>query len=414
MTAISSAAAAEPDDRAPHPWRFAVLYFPYGLTIGFPSIALGFLGRRAGLPTSVIAGIVGMSFLAAGWKFLWAPIGDYTLSRKRWYLVAVVLVSCGLIAMTVIPLSERTVPIVSALVLLTSVSGTFLAFATEGLMVHNSSVATRGRAGGWFQSGNQFGQTAGGGIALWLMSHAPQPWMAGAALAAIIGCCALALRTLDEPPRPLQDAPLWSRAGDAWRNLAGVLRSRVGRIGLLLAVLPIGSGAAAFLFGSLAREWNAAADTVSLVLGAGGGIAIVAGCFAGGRLADQLSKPNAYAVSSALGLVACIVLALSPRTATAYAATTLFYTFTLGMVAASFTALVLALVGHSAPATKINLFFAINSLFSIGVLRANGWAHDHWGTNAMFYTEALLGVGALFVFAIVAGRMRGAVLAETE
>jgi MFS transporter, PAT family, beta-lactamase induction signal transducer AmpG len=406
------ATANQPRVGAPHPWLFAVLYFPYGLTIGFPAIALGFLGRRAGLPTSAIAAVVGMSFLAAGWKFLWAPVGDYTLTRKRWYLLAVVLISAGLIALTVVPLSTRNLPLLSALVLLTSVSGTFLAFATEGLMVHNSSPATRGRAGGWFQSGNQFGQTAGGGVGLWLMSHVQQPWMAGAALALIIACCAIALAWLEEPPRHLHDAPLWARAGDAWRNLRGVLRSRVGRIGLLLAILPIGTGAAAYLFGSLAPEWNAAADTVSLVLGAGGGVAIVAGCFAGGRLADRVSKPNAYALSCGAGLVTCIGIALSPRTPIAFAATTLLYTFTLGMVAASFTALVLALVGHSAPATKINLFFAINSLFSIGVLRANGWAHDHWGTNGMLYTEALLGVGALIVFAFAAGRMRGAVLAE--
>ena len=406
------ATANEPTLGTPHPWLFAVLYFPYGLTIGFPAIALGFLGRRAGLSTSAIAGVVGMSFLASGWKFLWAPVGDYTLTRKRWYLLAVALISAGLIALTVIPLSPRNLPLLSALVLVTSVSGTFLAFATEGLMVHNSSPATRGRAGGWFQSGNQFGQTAGGGVGLWLMSHVPRPWMAGAALSLIIACCAIALARLEEPPRHLHDAPLWSRAGDAWRNLGGVLRSRVGRIGLLLAILPIGTGAAAYLFGSLAPEWDAAADTVSLVLGAGGGIAIVAGCFAGGRLADRVSKPDAYALSCGLGLLTCVAIALSPRTALAFAATTLLYTFTLGMVAASFTALVLALVGRSAPATKINLFFAINSLFSIGVLRANGWAHDHWGTNGMLYTEALLGVGALIIFALVAGRMRGAALAE--
>ena len=134
----------------------------------------------------------------------------------------------------------------------------------------------------------------------------------------------------------------------------------------MLAILPIGTGAAAYLFGSVAPEWNAAADTVSLVLGAGGGVAIVAGCFAGGRLADRVSKPNAYALSCGAGLLTCIAIALSPRTPLAFAATTLLYTFTLGMVAASFTALVLALVGRSAPATKINLFFAINSLFSIG------------------------------------------------
>jgi hypothetical protein len=43
---------------ARHPWVWAVLYFPYGLTIGFPSIALSYLGRRAGVPVAAIAGAV--------------------------------------------------------------------------------------------------------------------------------------------------------------------------------------------------------------------------------------------------------------------------------------------------------------------------------------------------------------------
>jgi PAT family beta-lactamase induction signal transducer AmpG len=400
--------------RAQHPWAWAVLYFPYGLTFGFPSIALGYLGSRAGLHTSAIAGVVGMSFLAAGWKFLWAPIGDYTLSRKRWYRLALVMISVGLIALTIVPLSERTVPLISVLVLLTSVSGTFVAFATEGLMVHNTPAAQRGRAAGWFQSGNQFGQTAGGGISLWLINHAPSPWMAGVAIAAIAWGCSFALKNLEEPPRPVVGATVRDRAADAWRNLSEVLRSRVGRVGLLLAILPIGTGAAQYLFGSLGPEWHAPADTVSLVLGLGGGLAIVAGCFAGGRLADRADKPTAYAVSCGLGLLACIVMAYSPRTAAGYTVSTLFYTFTLGMVAASFTGLVLAIVGHSAAATKINLFFAINTLFALGVLRVAGWAHDSWGTNGMLYTETLLGIAALLVFALVVGRVKGAVLADAS
>jgi hypothetical protein len=105
------------------------------------------------------------------------------------------------------------------------------------------------------------------------------------------------------------------------------------------------------------------------------------------------------------------MLVISPRTSVGYAAGTLFYTFTLGMVASSFTSLVLAIIGRGAAATKINLFFAINTLFSLGVLRAAGWAHDAWGTSGMLYTEALLGVGALVVFAAVSSRVRGAELA---
>jgi hypothetical protein len=100
-------------------------------------------------------------------------------------------------------------------------------------------------------------------------------------------------------------------------------------------------------------------------------------------------------------------MAGSPRTSPSYAATTLFYTFTLGMVTASFTGLVLAIIGDTAAATKINLFFAINTLFSLGMLRAAGWVHDAWSTNAMLLTEAGVGAVALVVFALVARRVPG-------
>ena len=392
----------------PHPWVWAVLYFPLGLAIGFPSVALGYLGSRAGLELSAVAAIVGMTFLGSGWKFLWAPLGDYTLSRKAWYLIAVSVVAVGLMAMTAIPISPQTAPLLSALTLATTVAATFVAFATEGLMAHNTTAESRGRAGGWFQSGNQFGQTAGGGLGLWLIAHMPMPWMAGPVLAAIVVACALALIGLEEPPRSPGGTSVGARVRDAWRELAGVMRARAGRIALILAILPIGTGAAQFLFGGIGPEFHATADVVSVVLGLGGGLAIVAGCMAGGWLADRVPKPTAYAMACGLGLVACVVIALSPRTSAGYAASTLFYTFTLGMVTASFTGLVLAIIGDTAAATKINLFFALNTLFSLGMLRVAGWAHDAWSTNAMLLTEALTGVAALAVFVLLARRVRGA------
>jgi PAT family beta-lactamase induction signal transducer AmpG len=394
--------------RVPHPVVWAVLYFPLGLAIGFPSVALGYLGSRAGLDVSAVAAIVGMTFVGSGWKFLWAPVGDYTLTRKRWYLIAIAMVSMGLVALTAIPLSSDTAPLVSAVTLACTVAATFIAFATEGLLAHNTTAATRGRAAGWFQSGNQFGQTAGGGIGLWLISHAAAPWMAGLALSAIVFACALPLLWVEEPPRALGGASVGARVRDALSELAGVVRSRDGRIALILAVLPIGTGAAMVLFSAVGGEFHASADVVSSVLGLGGGVAIVAGCVAGGRLADRLPKAAAYAVSCGLGLVACLFMVAAPRTSAGYAASTLFYTFTLGMVTGSFTGLVLAIVGRSAAATKINLFFALNTLFSLGMLRAAGWAHDAWSTSGMLLTEAVVGAAALLVFAALAPRVRGA------
>jgi MFS family permease len=412
---MSHTAQVEPGVRpVPHPWVWAVLYFPLGLAIGFPSVALGYLGSRAGLAVSTIAGIVGMTFLAGGWKFLWAPVADYTLSRKKWYLIAISVTSLGLVSMTVIPIAPDTASLLSALTLLTTVAATFIAFATEGLMAHNTPLAMRGRAAGWFQSGNQFGQTAGGGIALWLIKHMPSPWVAGLVIAAILLGCAAALRGLDEPPRAPDTESIGGRARDALRELLSILRARAGRVALILAILPIGTGAAMFLFSAIAQEFGASADVVSSVLGLGGGIAIVAGCFAGGRLADRVPKAAAYAVSCGLGLVACVAIALSPRTSGGYAASTLFYTFTLGMVTGSFTGLVLAIIGDTAAATKINLFFALNTLFSLGMLRVAGWAHDAWSTNGMLYTEALIGVAALVLFVAVVRHVPGTQSGRSE
>lgn len=81
------------------------------------------------------------------------------------------------------------------------------------------------------------------------------------------------------------------------------------------------------------------------------------------------------------------------------------------LVTSSFTALVLAIIGDTAAATKINLFFALNTLFSLGMLRAVGWAHDRWSTNGMLFTEALAGVAALVLLVALAGRIRGAATA---
>jgi len=300
------------------------------------------------------------------------------------------------------------VPLLTLLVLGSNLAATFLAFATEGLMAHNTTPLTRGRAAGWFQSGNQFGQTAGGGMGLYLMKHLSSPWQAGAALAAIVLACSTVLVMLEEPPRALTGESVGTRARDAWRELRGVLVSRPGRIALLLAALPIGTGAAQFLFGSLGPEWNASADTVSFALGAGGGVAIVLGCLAGGYLADRIDKPRAYAMCCAVGVAAAVLLAAAPRTSLGYAAATLFYTFALGMCVASLTGMVLSLIGDHAAATKINLFFAINTLGGLAMLRVDGFAHDRWATNGMLFVETGVGVVSIGVFIALAARIRGA------
>lgn len=392
---------------APHPWRYAALYFPMGLMIGYPSVALGYLSTRAGLPVSAAAAMVGSAFFAHAFKFLWAPLADYSLSRKAWYRIAIGVMSLVIVALTATPMREGNVALLSLLVLGGNFAATVVAFATEGLMAHNAGPGGRGKASGWFQSGNQFGQTAGGGLGLWLTKHLPEPWMAGAVLAAILVACSLALSGLDEPEGVPPGASVGERVRDAWRELVTVLRSRAGRIGLLLAILPIGTGSAQFLFGSLGPEWNASADAVSFALGIGGGIAIVSGCMTGGVLASRLPSARAYAVACAISASAALLLLVSPRNTLGYTVTTLAYTFALGLCSTTLTGMVLDVIGERAAATKINVFFAMNTMFGLAMLRVDGWAHDLWATNGMLLVEFGIGAACLALFVVMERRIRG-------
>ncbi len=69
-----------------------------------------------------------------------------------------------------------------AAVLVSNVAVTFLAMASESLMIYNTPPELHGRAGGWFQAGNLGGNGLGGGAGLWLAQTLPDPWMAGAIL----------------------------------------------------------------------------------------------------------------------------------------------------------------------------------------------------------------------------------------
>ena len=198
------------------------------------------------------------------------------------------------------------------------------------------------------------------------------------------------------------------KARDAWQELAGVLRSHGGRVGLLLATLPIGTGAAQYLFGSLGVEWHASSDVVSLVVGLGGGIAIVAGCLAGGWLASRLPGARAYATACAISAAMALLLAVSLRTDLGFAAATLAYTFALGACSATLTGMVLEVVGQGATATKLNVFFAMNTLFGLAMLRVDGVAHDRWATSGMLATEFAIGAAPLAVFVVLARRLGGA------
>jgi MFS transporter, PAT family, beta-lactamase induction signal transducer AmpG len=378
------------------------LIVPFGAMGGYLSIAIGYQLTQAGVSVEQVAALVAFSYIPQTWKFLWAPVADTTLSRKRWYVLAGLVSAVGIFVTGAVPADERSLPLLYAAVLVSNVAVTFLAMASESLMVYNTPPELHGRAGGWFQAGNLGGNGLGGGAGLWLAQTLPEPWMAGAALAAACALCGAALWFVPEPP------PM-ARAGHYGRMLVAVLkdlwqvaRARAGILALLICFLPIGSGAASNLWAAVADDWHASANTVALATGVFSGIVSALGCLAGGYGSDRMDRKTAYALYGLLMAMCTVAMAIAPRTEAMYVVFTLMYAFIQGLTYAGFTAVVLETIGLGAAATKFNVYASLSNMPIAYMTLVDGWAHTRWGAGGLLNVEAAIGVLGIVVFVAVA------------
>jgi PAT family beta-lactamase induction signal transducer AmpG len=365
---------------------------------GYLSVAIGYQLTQAGVSVEEVAGLVAFSYLPQTWKFLWAPVADTTLSRKTWYLLAGLVSALGIFVTGAVPADERSLPLLYAAVLVSNVASTFLAMATESLMVYNTPPELQGRASGWFQAGNLGGNGLGGGAGLWLAQTLPEPWMAGAVLAVACALCGAALWFVPETPR-------LARTGHYGRTLAAVLkdlwqvaRTRAGILALLICFLPIGSGAASNLWSAVADDWNASANTVALATGVFSGIVSALGCLIGGYGSDRMDRKTAYALYGLLMAMCTVAMALAPRTESMYVVFTLMYALIQGLTYAGFTAVVLETIGLGAAATKYNLYASLSNMPIAYMTLVDGWAHTRWGAAGLLNVEAAIGVVGIVVF----------------
>ncbi len=388
--------------RRTHPSVFLFLIVPFGAMGGYLSVAIGYQLTQAGVGVEEVAALIAASYIPQTWKFLWAPVADTTLSRKTWYLLAAAVSALGIFVTGGVPADAASLPLLYAAVLISNVASTFLAMATESLMVYNTPPELQGRAGGWFQAGNLGGNGLGGGAGLWMSQTLPGPWMAAAAIAMACALCAAALWFVPEPP-PLARTGHYGRMLVAvWKDLWQVARSRLGILALLICFLPIGSGAATNLWAAVADDWHASANTVALATGVFSGVISALGCLIGGYGADRMDRKTAYALYGLLMALSTVAMGLAPRTETMYVVFTLIYAFIQGLTYAGFTAVVLETIGLGAAATKYNLYASLSNMPIAYMTLVDGWAHTRWGAAGLLNVEAAFGVVGIVVFIAVA------------
>jgi hypothetical protein len=364
-------------------------------------VALTFLATKSGLTVTQGATLIAALMFPNVWKFFWAPIADTTLTRKRWYAIANVVCALGILAMAILPLGVETLNAMWGVILLTSFAATFVGFAVEALVAHLTPPEDRGRAGGWLQAGNLGGAGIGGGIGLWLLTHAPATWQAGVVLALLTMACTIPLAFL-----PDVKAEPSNGVGDALKNvltdLWSVLRSPGGILCAVLCFVPVGTGAASGVLtqAEVAAHWGAGASEVALVQGILTGVIAMVGCLVGGAVCGRMRARTAYVLFGALMATTTALMAIAPTTPSVYIGFSLFYSFVAGLSYAAFSGFVFEAIGAGNAATKYNGFASLSNtpIWYMGLLLA--WVHTRSGPAQMLLAESAMGLAGIAIFAL--------------
>jgi MFS family permease len=395
MTAGKGAAAARV--RTPHASVFLPLIFPFGVSTGYVQVTLAYILAQRGLAVAAVGAVIALSTLPQTWKVLWAPLVDTTLSPKRWYVIGAFGVGLAILGMSLIGSPAAAMPLLGALVVVSSIASTLCSMATETFMA-NLGGRQQGRASGWSQAGNFSGLGVGGGLALYLAQHVQAQWVSGAVTGAVCVACALPLALVDEPVRDGKPT-LRETFGEVVRDVWSVASKRAGILVMFLMILPIGSGQ--MLWNSTAPEWKVSAELVALTGGVVTGVVSGIAALAAGYLCDMMNRRLAYCLFGVLIAPLLLLTIVLPRTPEVWVVASVTYQALVAACYSAYSAVVLEAIGTGAAATKFNLMASVSNVPIMVMPLVDGALHDRHGTNAMFYGEAALTVAAALLFGLV-------------
>lgn len=343
-----------------------------------------------GFSVGATAAITALGISANLWRFVWAPVTDLTLTLHKWYLIGISFCSAALIVLCFVPIQLRNTKILTTIVFLSQVAATFVVGPVGGFMAKTVEDHKKGRAGGWYQAGNLGGMGMGGGAGIWLSTHYSYR-VAGVSLALTMMFCAAIL--LIVPQVRAVKTSLSSSLKIMWLDMKILFSSRVALFTILMILTPIGMGAAAYIWSSVGKDWDASANTVALTTGLLSGIMSAIGCVFGGWFSDKAGIWWSYFVSGGGMALVTLLMSVFPFTPDSYMFGVLGYAFMIGFAYAAYSAMALRAIGKGLASTKYALISSISNIAPIYMTAYDGWLHDAYGIKAMLLGETILGFG---------------------
>ena len=388
------------DARGIRPAAYGLLTLPGGLGTGFITVTLGYVLTQQGFSVAQMAAIIAIHSLPSTWRFLMGPVVDVSLSPRRWYLICLIAGTGCIAAFAVAPLSPTAMPLLLLLSLGHGMAANASSASIIAAMALTSPHADRTTVGGWAQAGSLSGVGLGGGLGLWLATHAGGPAVSALVLSCICLACAFPLLWLRTPVRTaarFKDKVTGLVSG-LWRFVA----SRTGVLAVIAVTIPAALNASGNLYASVAADWGAPADLVALVTGVLSGVLSLPGCVVAGYLCKRFPSRVVYVFAAALCALGQVGMALGPQTPAAFATFILVNAVVQGLAWGAVTAVIYE---HLSPAAAATLGTMLGSLCNVPVVLMIvlvGRVQTASGSVAMLLTEAGVAVVSLTAYSLLA------------
>jgi MFS transporter, PAT family, beta-lactamase induction signal transducer AmpG len=399
-------AHAESDSGVPGP-ILTILLLPGPLAYGFVTVTLGYVLAHHGFSVAAVAGLGALVLLPVVFSCLLAPIVDVTLTPRRWVLIGGGGAALVFVALGFLHIEPSSANLLRSLCVTAALLCALQGAAVVAAMVAMTPPSRRGALAGWAQIANLSGAALGGGLALWLVTHAGGVHTACLALAGTTLLACTPILALRIPPRTIEHR-LGARVRATAADVAQVMRSRAGVLAFMVQVLPAALGAATGLLPPVAGQWHADADLVALVNGALRGLVTAPGCLLGGYLCSRWRHRTVYMWAALLFALGEAAMAVGPRTPIAFAAFTLAEAFILGVAFAGLAAITFDILDARTAATVSTFLTGASNIPLVVVGVVVGRVGTASGASGMLLTEATLGIVSVAAYASVASLWRPA------
>lgn len=408
---------------------FGLLYISEGIPYGFTSIAMVAVMRTEGISVFQIGVFSAALLIPWSFKFAWAPAIDLIKlhrfgGRKAWILMCTTMMIITLISAAQVNFHENF-QLLLAMVVLNNFFCATQDVAIDSLAVSTLREDERAAGNGYMFGGQYFGIALGGSGGIYVFGK----WGFDAALLYVSG--ALFLNWLFivffvADPDVLRGAvqksgnviksvgaKIWSFLTELYSSF---FRSGNGpRIGLLFAVLPVGSMALNYAILGTIKVDIGLSQTQNAEITLYNTLAAAGGCILGGWLAGRFGVKRMLALFLASTAVPTVVLAMQITShGLAQVSLQSFYAIIIahGLIyGMTFGAHKAVFMGMTNPAVAATQFTAFMAMGNVAIVYGNIWqghVAQQFGYATVLYADALFMLVPLLIIPFLQDRQAAA------